>query len=241
MMWPFRRKQRTPPIETPAMKVELPLQSPDDPRGFGFKSTWWSLPTDDTDAVVAAIGLQNAQPANWGTGIEYAYEQSVFVTPPVDGWTLIAGFRLPPMGEDARAKVIQPLLELSQAFGTALVFATHRVVEYHVWAKAVAGSLIRGYGYLGESGHTFWDEGPMTPEEKELGFAFFDERCPEAEDDSYWEREDLDYADEMKVMDIAREWSVSPDDLEDYRPEERSLGVLGCHSELLKRGGEDAR
>ena len=110
-----------------------------------------------------------------------------------------------------------------------------------MWAKAVAGSLIRGYGYVGESGETFWDEGALTPEEVELGFAFFDERCPDAQTDSYWEREDLDFADEMKVMDIARAWSVSPDDLDGYKPTKNSLGVLGSHSELLRRGAENAK
>ncbi|MBS0206472.1 MAG: hypothetical protein JSS49_26590 [Planctomycetes bacterium] len=193
------------------------------------------MPSSNTDAVVQAIRLQNPQPANWQTGIESAYERSVFVTPPIHEWTLITGFSLPPTSQNAREEVIAPLLELSMAFGTALVFATHRVVEYHVWAKAVSGSLVRAYGYVGESGETFWDEGPMTPEEHKLGFAFFDERSPDAEDDSYWEREDLGHADEMKVMDIAREWSVSPDDLDDFKPAERSLGVLGSHSDLLKR------
>jgi hypothetical protein len=74
----------------------------------------------------------------------------------------------------------------------------------------------------------------MTPEEKQLGFAFFNERCPEAQLDSYWERENLDYPDEMKAMDIARAWSVSPYDLDDHKPKERSLGSLGSHSELLE-------
>jgi hypothetical protein len=236
-MWPFQRKLRPSRIETPPAVVVLPPQLPDDPQGFGFKNTWWALASTDTNAVVAAIRLQNPQPANWQTGIKYAYEHSVFVTPPIDDWTLIAGLYLPPMDhKTARNEVIPPLIELSQSFRAALVFATHRVVGYHVWAKAVEGSLIRGYGYIGESGETFWDEGPMTTEERELGFAFFDERSPEAQDQSYWERDDLDYPDEMNVMDLARKWSVSPYDLDDYKPEVRSLGVLGSHSELLKRG-----
>jgi hypothetical protein len=159
----------------------------------------------------------------------------------VDNWTFIIGFVLPPSGQDARNEIIEPLLQLSGAFSTALVFATHRVVEYHVWAKAVAGSLIRGYGYVGESGKTFWDEGPMTPEEQKLGFAFFDERRPEAEEDSYWEREDLDYPDEMKVMDIAGAWSLRPADLDESIPQEKLLGVLGSHSELLQAHGENAK
>lgn len=216
------------------MEIQLPPQVPDDAIAFGFKNTWWALPTTDTQSVVTAIHLQDAQPANWLTGIKYAYDRSVFVTPPVRDWTSIVGFYLPPMGQNARDEVMQPLLELSKMFGTALVFSTHRIVGYHLWAKAVQGSLVRGYGWLGESGTTFWDEGPMTPEERRLGFAFLDERSPEAEDDSYWEREDLSRPNEMNVMDIAREWSISPYDLKHYKPKERSLGVLGSGAALFR-------
>lgn len=230
-MWPFRRKQLR---GTQAAALDLPPQHPDDPQAFGFKNTWWALPAADTDAVVAAIRLQNAQPANWQTGLKHAYEGHVFVTPPIEGWTLITGIRLPPGGKDARAEVLPALLELSRTFGAALVFATHRVVDYHLWAKATSGTLIRGYGYVGESGTTFWDDGALTPEEQKLGFAFFDERCSDAEHDSYWEREDLSYPRETNVMAIARIWSISPSDLSNYKPAQRVLGFLGSHSELLK-------
>ena len=233
-MWPFNRKRKIDP-PTASSRVPLPPQTPDNPRGFGFKNTWWALPSEDTEAVVDAICLHEPQPANWQTGVDHAYENDVFVTPPVDGWTLITGFRLPPNGQRPRDEVIEPLVHLSELFGTTLVFSTHRVVEYHVWAKAENGTLIRAYGYVGESGRTFWDEGPLTVEEEGLGFRFFDERCPEAQNDSYWEREDLQYPDEMSVMDIAREWSVSPYDFEGLTTVQPSLGVLGTRSEVLKR------
>ena len=233
-MWPFRRKQTTAAPQSETGLLSLPPQSPDTPRGFGFKTAWWALPCSDTAAVAAAIGLQDAQPANWQTGVKYAYDRRVFVTPPVDGWTLITGFRLHRGGDSPREEVIDPLLELSSKFGAALVFASHRVVDYHLWAKAVGGSLVRGYAYLGESGKTLWDEGPMTPEERALGFAFFDERSPEAESESYWERGDLDFPTEMNVMDVARAWSVSPHDLDGYKPTEQLLGILGSRAELLE-------
>lgn len=140
-----------------------------------------------------------------------------------------------PHSDDARNEVIEPLLRLSDLFGSALVFATHRVVGYQVWAKAVGGSLVRGYGFVGESGRTFWDEGEMTPEELELGFAFFDNRCADAEYDFYWDREDLTFPDEMNVMGIAGKWSVSPHELDSYRPKERRLGVVGDRSVILQQ------
>jgi len=138
-MWPFRPKL-TP--KTPSAEIRLAPQKPDAPIAFGFKITWWSLPTVDTEAVARHIGLQNLQRAN------------------------------------------------------------------------------------------------VTPEERKLGFAFFDERSPEANDDSYWEREDLTFPNEMNVMDIAREWSICPCDLDEFQAEEHLLGVLGSHSELLKYHGE---
>ena len=218
-----------------SLPPELPEQTADDPKSFGFKNIWWAFPTTDTAAVVAAIELENPRPANWQTGIKYAYDRALFVTPPVHEWTLVTGFELDPRGEDARNEVIDPLLRLSAMFGSALVFATHRVVEYHVWAKAVGGSLVRGYGYIGESGRTFWDEGEVTHEELELGFAFFDNRSAEAENDSYWDREDLTFPDEMNVMDIAGKWSVSPFELDSYKPRERRLGVVGDRSGVLQQ------
>ena len=232
-MWPFRRKKPIPPkSESPPVYCLQP-QIPDLPSGFGYKNTWWAFPTQDTSAVVAAIELQNPQPANWQTGILHVYQQSVFVAPPIGKWTFVAGFDLPPSSTNARQEVIDPLLQLSQVFGEAQAFSSHRVVGYNVWAKAVSGQLIRGFGYLGESGETFWDEGEMTPEEHNLGFRFFDERLPEAEDDSYWDREDLSYPDEDHVMQIAAAWSISPTTLDSCHYQKPQLGVLGTTARRL--------
>ncbi|QDU78144.1 hypothetical protein Pan97_52260 [Bremerella volcania] len=233
-MWPFRRKSSR-PAPTPPAVVELPPQEPDDPFGFGYKNTWWAVPSVDMQAVVTAFGLQNSQPANWRSGIANAYDRSVFVTPAVDGWTLVTGFELPPSNNDVRREVAQPLEELSQTFGEAQVFSTHRIVDYHVWAKAVQGKLIRGYGYLGESGETLWNAGDLTPEEQSLGIAFVDERSLKDEEESYWERDDIQTASEDDVMNVARAWSVAPCDFKNYKPRERKLGILGSHSELFTR------
>lgn len=224
-MWPFS-KHRSPP--------KLPPQPPDLPQPFGCKTVWWVVPATDTQVVAGAFGLKHEQDANWITGIKYAYQDCVFVTPPIDGWTFVTGFQLPPHGTDARDKVREPLLRLSKQFGTAFVFATHRVVEYHVWAMAARGEFVRGFGYLGESGATFWNEGSQTPEEEELGFAFFDERSPEVKDEGYWDRDDLTYPDEEKVMGIARAWCLSPEDLEEYQHVAPTLGLLGTHATIFQ-------
>jgi hypothetical protein len=90
------------------------------------------------------------------------------------------------------------------------LFATHRVVEAHLWARAIGGSLVRAYSYVGESGEKRVEIGEPTPEEVALDLRFFDPNSPDAEEDGYWEREDLRYPDEEDVMRVAERWSVNP-------------------------------
>jgi hypothetical protein len=198
---------------------------PDLPQSFGYKVAWLALRTIDTRAAVEALGLRDIRPANWGGGISQAYESAVFVTPPLSDWTLAVGVTLFPSGEPAQ--VVKPLLErLSRCFGEAHYFATHRVVESHTWARAVHGRLVRGYGWVGDRGETVWDEGEQTPEERDLGFRFFDERSPEASQEDYWARQDLRFPDEECVMRLAGAWSLDPTALEQlFRVP--GLGVLG--------------
>ena len=89
-------------------------------------------------------------------------------------------------------------------------FATHRVVEAHAWARARPSGLERAYCYVGDVGQKLLDVGVSTREERELRFAFFDPESPEAEEEGYWEREDLKHPTEEHVMMLAARWSVDP-------------------------------
>jgi hypothetical protein len=111
-------------------------------------------------------------------------------------------------------------------------FATHRVVEAHLWARAIGGSLVRAYSYVGESGEKRVEIGEPTPEEIALDLRFFDPNGPDAEEDGYWEREDLRYPDEEDVMRVAERWSVNPAALTDV-PD-------GFLADRLPRGGSSA-
>ena len=71
--------------------------------------------------------------------------------------------------QDRVAVFIKPLLErLSEEFGEAQYFCTHRDAKLHCWARARQGRLIRGYGWLGQKGLTLWDEGEPTKAESPL-------------------------------------------------------------------------
>jgi hypothetical protein len=49
----------------------------------------------------------------------------------------------------------------------------------------------------------------------------------EAEAENYWEREDLDYADEELVMKIAENWSINPTKLTERKDIKKELGLIG--------------
>jgi len=181
--------------------------APDSPVSFGYKCAWLAIRSDSPEAVARELGLRDLTASNWACGIQAAYSDQVFVCPPIDGWVLVAGLGLAPQTVDDMRTVGR----LSKAFGEAHLYASHRVVELHWWAKAIRGEVVRAYAYLGESGEVLVDLGHQSPEEAELGFAF--------DGDSI-------VPDEESVIAIAGKWSVDPTKLEERHSE--GLGLLGA-------------
>lgn len=213
----------------PANRFLKPIEikdTPDTPVSFGYKMTWLAIPTENTKQVVEALKLTNTKKCNWQSGIETAYssENMVFVTPPVAGWTFVVGYGVG--GLDSKDNQLMQLIQmLAKVFPDFYYFGTHRVVDYHSWIKVKDGKIIRAYAYLGESGETILNQGELTPEEIELNFKFFDEKAKEAENDAYFEREDLRWADEEDVINISKKWSRSTMDLETITA--KSAGTIG--------------
>lgn len=184
---------------------------PDRPISFGYKMAWLAILASDAAEVARSLPVENLEPANWLTGRWAAYEGRLFVTPSVQGWVLVACFKLPSLGERNHEQALITLMQtLSREFGEAQHFATHRVVEFHAWARYVHGSEVRAFAYLGERGETLVDRGPKTPGEIELNYNYFDERSPLVETEDYWGRDDLTYPDEQHVMEVAGKWSINP-------------------------------
>ncbi len=182
---------------------------PDLPIAFGHKCGWLAIRSKSVLEVALALRLRRTAAANWASGLERAQAGEMFVSPMVSGWVLAISTRLPQASQPpGRQRLTHWLTQLSQRFGEAQLFETHRVVEYHVWARALQGRLVRAYAYSGESGTTLWNVGPLSPEEIALGFKFFDETSPEASSDGYWRRTDLRFPNEESVLAIARRWSV---------------------------------
>ncbi|MDQ0059830.1 hypothetical protein [Paenibacillus harenae] len=180
--------------------------TPDLPLGFGYKMQWYAVRTKDTEGVAAQLMLNDIQPANWSSGVRGAYEGYYFVTPPIDGWTLIANASMPGISANEQPHTYSRLQSLSTVYGAAYYFGTHRIVGYQAWAHAANGSIVRAYGYLGESEETLVDDGEPTADELELGL--------------------LDHpSDEQDVLRLAACWTIDP--LLENVSAEPSIGIIG--------------
>lgn len=202
-------EQTLPPPANPKKEAAV---EPDDPETFGYKCAWLAMKTDDSMAVVEALGLRNVRKCGWQKGIEAAYEGDVFVTPPIKGWVLAVSIAFPGIPEKARPDRLSPLVKaLGKKFAEVQYFGTHRIVEYHGWLRATKGEIVRRYAFLGERGETLCDEGKRTIEETKLGLIFNESTFPN----------------EQHVMELAGAWSVDPTRLDEFKLG-KSTGFLGA-------------
>jgi hypothetical protein len=156
--------------------------APDLPLSFGFNVQWLALRTEDTAAVAHALQLVRTRPANWSTGLSRACagidHGEVFVTPPVDGWTLVvyhiwAGLisSMPHEVYGDAAVDNSQFLDLSAKFGEAQHFYYEEAgaCDFSYFARARDGSLERFFSFGGETSLAH-NHGNQSPEEADLGF-----------------------------------------------------------------------
>lgn len=197
----------------------------DEPQGFGYKSLWFAVKSDDKEKIAKMLKLEIIGKCNWKTGIQRAYEFDVYITPKISEWTLIYGTGLLNNYSDQNTdKIKDALIELSKEFGEAQYFCTHRVVEYHCWMKATNGKIERIYSYLGERGENIIIEGEPTYIETQ--YNLINTFSEEAKEENYFDREDIIIPDETLLMDVAESWSINPSELENRNDVSRELGLL---------------
>jgi hypothetical protein len=196
--------------------IAVMSELPDTPQSFGYKCQWLAVKNVNTELIINVLNLKEIEKRNWNAGIDEAHSINgiVFVSPPVDGWTFVIGpMELPGMESDKEpVDLIEWLTDISRELGEVHYYGSHRVVEYHAWAKAINGELIRAYGYLGESGEVLADIGELTDEEE-----FLDVEVPDEEYGFYSPNEET-------VMELAGLWSINPQTLDEYT--EKGTGYI---------------
>lgn len=204
----------------------------DSPIGFGYKTSWFAIKANSPKDVLASLGLSALNESNWENGINNSYGNLAFITPSIDGWVLITGTKL--VTADSKKninKISNTLNTLSEEFGEAQFFSTHRVVEFHCWIKSINGKTNRVYSFLGEANENIAVSG--LPSVFEKRYKLVNSFLPEAKAEEYWESENLTYPDEDLVMQIAGDWSINPSIL-DANKTITSLGVLVDSKSLNK-------
>lgn len=210
MRW-FRRRTPTPAprpdaqVTTTGMNVPQRMVSHD--IRFGYKTGWLAVLADSHDLVVTALGLRRTQELDWAEGVSRAYDEGVLVTPPVNGWVLVVGTDILVRPPDVAA--------LSRLLDTEVQrFASHRVSDAYEWARAANGTIERQL--LTPEQGTWRAEGEPTEVERRLGLD-----VPGPTDGEPW-------LDEEIVLEVAREWSIDPQQLDESLVDNRSAvwGVL---------------
>jgi len=193
--------------------------APDRPRAFGRDMAWLAIRTEDSEAVADALGLTGLRPANWSSGIGAIYDPEIsagllFISPPVRGWTIVAGESLPvPAGAPFLDKAAPLLKHLGRRFQSVQYFASFPIIDFFAWARMDEGLLKRAFA-IGEPG-IVWQLGKITPEERRLGLVYVEVRGI-ADRHGDLGGQLLLHPTEENVFAVASGWSFDPLGLENF-------------------------
>ena len=173
------------------------------PIPFYPRTAWWVVSSDSSERVAEVLNVRERETCDWDTGVRRVGLGDCFVTPSVEGWTIISGPDLPPENPADVPRVIRSLVTLSKVFGESQVFCSPRHADFHLWGRARNGEVARGFGtHVYE---TVWSCGYDAAEEQ-LGFHEAEEVDEDDEDEFVTLGASL-------VWDMSRMWSICADDL----------------------------
>lgn len=159
-----------PRLQPPRLRLD---EEPDFAKPFGREMSWIAIRDGNAPEILEVLGIAQAAPVSWecGLGLIYSSEfadRFVFISPPVEGWTLVAGIGLPIPSSARFVDKLMPLLQrISRRFDEVQYFASHPAIDFYGWARLKAGAEPRGFA-AGEAG-IVWDIGTAALEERKIG------------------------------------------------------------------------
>ena len=196
----LRRLRSTAPVRSGRGRAHGRRQ----PVPFQMPSRWLAIRSSNTGLVRELLGVPEDVTVSWSEALSRAGESALFVSAPVDGWSLVVGGGLVDPVQDVDA-LYRMLNRLSRELGEVHCYAADRVLQFHTWARLDDGRVTRAYSWAGE---TLWNEGRPTLEERLLGFrcrAY----CEGTEPPRYGEVSPEAHNTDRVVL-LARRWSVDP-------------------------------
>lgn len=200
----YRRHVRKLRLADPSLSLRRLPTLRGDPVVIPQPVRWIAIRSSNTTHLRTLFGL-NSEPATpWSEALNRSSEPSLFISPPVQGWTLVIGGSLPDPSDDVDS-CFRVLVSLSREIGEVQYFAADRVLNHHSWAKLRDGRVLRAYAW---SGVTEWNQGKPTADERLLGMQF-----REYGEDTF----PTDYGEVSpeqinteRILLLARRWSVDP-------------------------------
>ena len=195
--------------------------------GWGYKTGWLAVKTNDMNAVALALGLREPGWAPWKEAIELAYSYDAdfrswhwMVTPPIQGWVLVMSLALIDRHfdrQDVREEFHASLSQLSEKFGEVQFFGTYRVSGIDAWGRWMNGHCLRLVSFDAHRGLEQHGNAQSSTEAELL--------IPEIHTCNGEEYEFV-YLGEDKVVAMAAEWSLDPTQLDAHSAETKKVSLV---------------
>lgn len=200
------------------------------PEPMHLCGTWYAVPTGHRNAVLDAFGLSEPEPVTMRLGASawnhdhHAWRgdhrscRRAYVTPRLDGWTLVFGDAFPDHEEDIDPAAVQDRCrDLSRRFGAAHWYGASCGDEWTAWCVAEDGGIVRYYDVFepdDQIGSHPAEDGYVLPHEDAFPDDAFD--GVELHDSAAFQarylqvKEDLGIPDECHATSFAARASVDP-------------------------------
>ena len=199
-----RRRQRAAGLGPPPGLKEIGSRPYRRCLPFPVPDQWLAIRGASPARIREVFRSRMARQSSWADALVRAHEGRLFVSPPVDGWSLVIGAGMPDVFHDVD-RAFHFLRQTSEALGTVHFFAANRVLHSHAWARLDDGRVTRAYAWAGT---TLWNEGRVTLEERLLGLQCRD--YAEAAEPVRYGEVPAEYRNTDRLILLARRWGIDP-------------------------------